>query len=188
MLGFGSVLLLSACSNKMSDLPYGPPDARIVWYQKYSADLLNQSLEAGKHVVLSVGANRSPLCRALHKDLMKEAVWLPDDIVILTIDFDRDQDLVAQYEVKHEHTLLFLDTKWNVVKKTENKYSSHVGIVAVVRELFESDEEIDETNGPDILINEALDDDVVPLEEIDWLSDPLEEIVGTEQTWILIVE
>ena len=112
---------------------FGPQDDSIAGYEPYSPARMQAALDAGKDVVLFAGATWCPLCNALHKDIL--ATGVPEDVVVLTFDYDSSDALKRQYEVTVQHTLLFLDDQGEVAKKTEKKYTTIAEVVAQAKTL-----------------------------------------------------
>jgi len=83
-------------------------------YQSYSQKGLEEWLAAWKQVVLFFAADWCPLCRKLDADLTKNINTLPEDLLILTIDYDGADDLKKEYWISSQHTLVYLDNAWDI--------------------------------------------------------------------------
>lgn len=75
-------------------------------YQDFSAEKLTAL--SGKKAVLFFHANWCSWCRARDKEIMTKMDMLPENTVIFKANFDAEEDLRAQYEVKTKDTFVFL--------------------------------------------------------------------------------
>jgi len=78
---------------------------------KYDTDLVNTAISQGQQVVLFFSASRCPLCQALDADLEAKVNDIPDTLAIFSVDYDDEKDLVREYQVTSQHTLIYLDNK-----------------------------------------------------------------------------
>lgn len=86
-------------------------------FQPFTKSQLQNALNADMNVVLYFSADRCPNCKLLTTSLEADQFAFPDDLLVLMIDFDEQTDLVTQYGVTSQHTLVFLDSEGNTVKK-----------------------------------------------------------------------
>lgn len=77
---------------------------------EYHSDTLENALTENKQVVLFFHANRCPSCRQLDKTLEKEIDMIPEDIVILNINYDKSDELKKTYNVTTQHTLVAINS------------------------------------------------------------------------------
>lgn len=77
----------------------------------YDKDLVNDAISQGQQVVLYFSATRCPLCQALDADIEANITDIPDTLAIFRIDYDAQKELVREYEVPSQHTLVYLDNK-----------------------------------------------------------------------------
>ena len=84
-------------------------------YQAFTPELLKQWLDTWKQVVLFFSADWCPLCIKLDKDLKENISSIPDDIVLLTIDYDQGWDLLREYKIRSQHTIVYLDKAWEIL-------------------------------------------------------------------------
>lgn len=86
-------------------------------YTAYSQDMFDDY--SGKSRVLFFHADWCPTCRALDKDISKDAGKLPQDLVLFKTDYDSEKELKKKYAVTYQHTFVQVDaqgnelTKWN---------------------------------------------------------------------------
>ena len=72
--------------------------------------------EEGK-VVLFFKASWCSTCRALEKDIKNNAADIPEDVTILTLDYDTETELKQQYGVTVQHTLVQVDADGELIQK-----------------------------------------------------------------------
>lgn len=92
-------------------------------YVEYSKATYNQSSD--KRRVLYFYANWCPICRPLDKEISENTSKIPEDVVILRVNYndsDTDQeekDLAKKHEITYQHTFVQVDenddqvTKWS---------------------------------------------------------------------------
>ncbi len=77
-------------------------------YQPYSPDAL-ATAGADDTVVLFFSAVWCSTCKVLRDDIAENQQSIPDDVLILLVDFDDSTELKQQYEVVYQHTLVQVD-------------------------------------------------------------------------------
>lgn len=88
-------------------------------YIAYSPQAVQQAAAQGKKPVLFFHADWCPTCRAADKDINKKLDQIPEDIVILKTDYDKETELKEKYGITYQHTFVQVDgqgneiTKWN---------------------------------------------------------------------------
>lgn len=116
----GGILLAGAgCSGNtgvetgasLSDTPQGPAGR----YETYDESKLSFA-ETGK-VVLFFKANWCSSCRALEKNILKNKQSIPEDLAILTLNYDTEIALRKKYGVTTQHTLVQVDSQGNMIGK-----------------------------------------------------------------------
>lgn len=90
-------------------------------YQAFTQELLKEWLESWKQVVLFFSADWCPLCVKLDENLKANLASIPNDVVFLTIDYDKWWDLLDEYEIYSQHTLVYLDSAWNILLSNVKK-------------------------------------------------------------------
>jgi thiol-disulfide isomerase/thioredoxin len=90
---------------------YEEGDVRRDGFQPYSRSQFQNALNAWVTVVLYFSADRCPTCQLLTTALEADQFAFPDDLLVLSIDFDTQTDLVAEYGVARQHTLIVLDAE-----------------------------------------------------------------------------
>lgn len=84
-------------------------------YIEYSPEALADNVD--KKRVLFFHAAWCPTCKAAEQDFLRNADQIPEDVVVLKTDYDRERALKQQYEVTYQHTFVQLDTNGNEVTK-----------------------------------------------------------------------
>lgn len=83
-------------------------------YDVYNGDL-NQYED--KDIVLFFKASWCPSCRALDKDIKESLTDIPEDLVLLELDYDKETESKKKYGVTTQHTLVQVDDSGNLIKK-----------------------------------------------------------------------
>jgi thioredoxin 1 len=68
-------------------------------------------------VVLFFRASWCPTCRALDANIKANLSQIPQNILILDVDYDKYTDLKKQYGVTYQHTLVQVDVSGNMIAK-----------------------------------------------------------------------
>lgn len=79
-------------------------------FQPFTKSQLANALANDINVVLYFSADRCPSCQLLTKSLEADQFAFPKDLLVLSIDFDEQTDLVSEYGVVRQHTLIFLNS------------------------------------------------------------------------------
>lgn len=82
-------------------------------------------------VVLFFRASWCPSCRALDADIKKNASQIPQNILILDVDYDKYADLKKQYGITSQHTLVQVDAMGNMI----TKWSGSEGLSDLVKQV-----------------------------------------------------
>ncbi|MEM1312106.1 MAG: thioredoxin domain-containing protein [Patescibacteria group bacterium] len=64
-------------------------------------------------VVLFYHASWCPSCKGLEKDINDNKAQIPDDLLIMKVDFDSSQELKKKHQVVQQHTLVQVDQDGN---------------------------------------------------------------------------
>ena len=112
---------------------FGAHDSASASYQVYTDIALAQALADWDNVVLFFGAVWCPLCIGLDNDINKHMENIPEDITILTLDYDVDVEMKEKYLITIQHTLLYLNSEGKEEKRTEKKYTT---LDEVVEEVY----------------------------------------------------
>ena len=86
-------------------------------YIPYNELTAKSLLAAGKHVVLFFHAWRCPTCKSLNSELISKLSTLPENSVVLKVDYDNSIDLKKKYWVTSQHTLVRIDKDMNLISK-----------------------------------------------------------------------
>lgn len=81
-------------------------------YLEYSETSFAEASD--KNRILYFHADWCPQCRALEASILDSQI--PEDMVILKVDYDSNQDLRRQYEVTLQTTLVSVDANGNKIK------------------------------------------------------------------------
>jgi len=84
-------------------------------YVPYDASKIAFAKE-GK-VVLFFRASWCPTCRALDANIKANLSQIPQNVLILDVDYDKSADLKKQYGVTYQHTLVQVDASGNMIAK-----------------------------------------------------------------------
>ncbi len=68
-----------------------------------------------RRVVLFFNASWCPTCNELETEVKKVA--LPDNVLLLSVNYDKNQELLRKYEVAYQHTFVEVDEAGNVLHK-----------------------------------------------------------------------
>lgn len=86
-------------------------------YLEYSKEAFEQN--KGKKKVLFFSAVWCPTCTVANTDIRDQINDIPDDLVILKVDYDTATDLKEKYGITYQHTFVYVDdngteiNKWN---------------------------------------------------------------------------
>jgi len=84
-------------------------------YETYAAEKL--SFASKGKVVLFFRAGWCPTCRALDADIRSHLSSIPENVLILDVDYDNAKDLKMKYGVTYQHTLVEVDVEGNQITK-----------------------------------------------------------------------
>lgn len=87
-------------------------------YQPYSEEAL-AAAGPDDTVVLFFSAVWCSTCKVLRDDIAAQQQSIPDDVLILLVDFDDSGDLKQQYEVIRQHTLVQVDNTGRGIARWE---------------------------------------------------------------------
>lgn len=82
-------------------------------------------------VVLFFRASWCPTCRALDTDIKANLSQIPQNVLILDVDYDKYGDLKKQYGVTYQHTLVQVDAMGNMI----TKWSGSEGLSELVKQV-----------------------------------------------------
>ncbi len=84
-------------------------------YENYNQDKIAMA-ENGK-VVLFFHASWCPSCRSLNSDIENNLNSIPEGVLILKTDYDKEVDLKRKYGITTQHSLVQVDKDGNLIKK-----------------------------------------------------------------------
>ncbi len=120
-------------NNVISDLdPLENPentDLAVGSYEVYSPEKVQENSD--KNVVLFFKADWCPSCRALDGDIKNNLKEIPEDLVILELNYDKETELKKKYGVTTQHTLVLVDSEGNMI----DKWSGGNRLVSVVEKI-----------------------------------------------------
>ena len=86
-------------------------------YISYEEYLSNKESYKNSTVVYFFNAKWCPTCQVLTKDITASITDIPDNVVIVSVDYDEYTDLKKQYGVTIQHTLVQIDASGNAIQK-----------------------------------------------------------------------
>jgi thiol-disulfide isomerase/thioredoxin len=89
-------------------------------YTNYSQDKLINA-KYGK-VILFFHASWCPSCRALDSNIKSNINSIPNNVLILKVDYDSNSDLKQKYGVVSQHTLVQIDQDGSLLKSSKGLY------------------------------------------------------------------
>lgn len=104
-------------------------------YQPYTEKLMQEWLSEWKQVILFFAADRCPLCRKLDANLAENKEAIPDNLLILTLDYDSEEVLKKEYWISSQHTLVYLDSTWEILLSNIKKEVTLQDVVDVIETL-----------------------------------------------------
>lgn len=75
------------------------------------------SLAKNNDVILFFHASWCPSCRSLDKDINQNLNNIPEGVLIMKVDYDKERDLKKKYGVTYQHTLVQVDENGNMISK-----------------------------------------------------------------------
>jgi thioredoxin 1 len=93
----------------------GAQSSRAGSYEAYSSDKI--AMAQTGDIVIFFHASWCPSCRALNSDIEKNVSSLPQGLVVLKADYDKETELKKKYGVTSQHTLVQVDKDGNLIKK-----------------------------------------------------------------------
>ncbi|MBU1251535.1 thioredoxin family protein [Chryseoglobus sp. 28M-23] len=102
-------------------------------YQPYSEEAL-AAAGPDDTVVLFFSAVWCSTCKVLRDDIAAQPESIPDDVLILLVDYDDSTDLKQQYGVTYQHTLVQVDrtgagiARWELSRSLEELLSTIVEV------------------------------------------------------------
>ena len=83
----------------------------------YSDEAVQQALVQGKKPVLFFYADWCPFCKQAEKEFLSKADQIPEDVVILKINYDTATELKDQYGITSQDTFVLLDPSGKEIKR-----------------------------------------------------------------------
>lgn len=74
----------------------------------FSSEADAQALASRKKVIYFFAASWCPPCRDTYRDLKANAGNIPDDLVIVVVDYDKSGALKTRYGVTYQHTFILI--------------------------------------------------------------------------------
>lgn len=105
------------------------PSATGGRYERYTPELVAAS--EGKDIVIFFKANWCPSCRLLDAHIKANRDRIPENVLILEADYDREGDLKRTYGVTVQHTLVLVASDGSLRKK----WSGGGTLESILREL-----------------------------------------------------
>ena len=86
-------------------------------YFDYSEGTLANAYGNGNTVLFFAATLWCNTCSALDDELKERSSTLPDGVTVLKVDYDSDRAMRAKYGVTQQHTLVYLDSDQNELKR-----------------------------------------------------------------------
>jgi thiol-disulfide isomerase/thioredoxin len=83
-------------------------------YTMYNGDL---SKYENKDIVLFLKADWCPSCRVLDGDIKASLGDIPENVVLLELNYDKETELKKKYGVTTQHTMVQVDVNGDLIKK-----------------------------------------------------------------------
>jgi len=84
-------------------------------YLEYSEE--NFEKNKGKKKVLFFSAVWCPTCTLANSDIREQINDIPEDLVILKVDYDTQTELKEKYGITYQHTFVYVDDEGNEILK-----------------------------------------------------------------------
>lgn len=78
-------------------------------YIDYSESLLEASKLKGKTVLFFAATRWCQTCTELENEIFKRSTEIPNNVIILKVDYDNDKKMNQKYAVTSQHTLIVLN-------------------------------------------------------------------------------
>jgi len=75
-------------------------------------------INSDKTTVLFFYASRCPSCRSADKDIRGNTSQIPENMLILRVNYDDAEELKQKYQVTTQTTFVHIDKQRNIIKKT----------------------------------------------------------------------
>lgn len=86
-------------------------------YFDYSEGTLAQAYGNGNTVLFFAATRWCNTCSALDDELKEKSSVLPNGVTVLKVDYDNSSIMQAEYGVTQQHTLVYLDSKGNEIRR-----------------------------------------------------------------------
>lgn len=96
------------------------PSQETESYKIYSAAAFDEAVTNGKRVVLNFRASRCPTCTRVSNDIIEKQAGLPEDVVVMEVDYDTNEALKDAYGVTQQTTFVTFDNNWNALNTLMN--------------------------------------------------------------------
>jgi thiol-disulfide isomerase/thioredoxin len=90
---------------------------KLSGYMSYDESKVKEALASGQKVALFFYAAWCPTCRALDTAINTNLSLIPQDALIVKVDYDTSDALKQKYEVTSQHTTVVIDKDMNLVSK-----------------------------------------------------------------------
>ena len=151
--------------NPHSISPKGREVATILWYKEYSEENLKNTKQ--ENIVLFFHATWCPSCKAFEEKVLSENI--PEDILILKVDFDKANDLRKKYNILTQTSFILIDSDWNLI----NRWIWSRNISDIIKKINESKSL--EINNVKVYTDEELREKLTPMQykvAVEWWTEP----------------
>ena len=90
---------------------------KLTGYMNYDETKVKTALASGQKVALFFAASWCPTCRALDATINGNLSLIPEDALIIKVDYDASGDLKKKYGVTVQHTTVRIDNNMNMISK-----------------------------------------------------------------------
>lgn len=88
-------------------------NGKYISYSEWAKDIPNKDIKT----ILFFNASWCPSCKSVDKDIKSNLSQIPNNLQILSVDYDTNQDLRKKHLVTYQHTFVVVDNNGNQIKK-----------------------------------------------------------------------
>lgn len=136
-----------------------------LWYTDYSEEKVKNATQ--KNIILFFHADWCSSCKAFEAKVLSENI--PEDILILKVDFDKNNELRQKYNILTQTSFVLIDKNWKLIKRWI--WSRDISdIIEKIDELKQNAWEVSKS-----YTNEELKQKLTPLQykvAVEWWTEP----------------
>jgi len=84
-----------------------------IWYTDYSEEKAKNATQ--KNIILFFHTDWCSSCKSFEEKVLSENI--PEDILILKVDFDKNNELRQKYNILTQTSFILIDKNWNLIKR-----------------------------------------------------------------------